>query len=53
MLWEDRHEYIEFDSMIRAVRAWTPSRLERRTAEHVFIKLIPVKTAEFNADSAG
>jgi len=53
VLWEDRHDYIELDRKIRAVHAWTPSRLERRTAEHVFIKLIPLETGEFNADSAG
>lgn len=51
--WDDRHDYIEIDRKIRAVRAWNPSRLERRTAEHVFIKLVPLEVAEFNADSAG
>ncbi|MBT2501427.1 hypothetical protein [Curtobacterium sp. ISL-83] len=53
VLWEDRHEYIEFDRRLRAVQAWTPERLERRTAEHVFIKLIPLEIAEFNADVGG
>ncbi len=51
--WDDRHDYIELDRNIRAVRAWNPSRLERRTAEHVFIKLVPLEVAEFNADSSG
>lgn len=51
--WEDRHGYIELDRKVRAVSAWTPPRLDRRTAEHVFIKLIPLEIAEFNADSAG
>lgn len=51
--WEDRHDYIELDRKIRAVRAWNPSRLDRRTAEHVFIKLVPLEVAEFNADSSG
>ena len=51
--WDDRHDYIELDRKIRAVRAWNPSRLERRTAEHVFIELVPLDVAEFNADSSG
>ncbi len=51
--WHDRHEYIELDRKIRAVSAWSPSRLDRRTAEHVFVKLVPLEIAEFNADSAG
>ncbi|WP_336697482.1 hypothetical protein [Curtobacterium sp. USHLN213] len=53
VLWDDRHGYIEIDRKIRAVSAWSPSRLDRRTAEHVFIKLVPLEVAEFNADSAG
>ncbi|WIJ46185.1 hypothetical protein [Curtobacterium citreum] len=51
--WSDRHDYIELDRKLRAVTAWSPSQLDRRTAEHVFIKLIPLEIAEFNADSAG
>lgn len=51
--WDDRHDYIELDRKLRAVTAWSPSQLDRRTAEHVFIKLIPLEVAEFNADSAG
>jgi hypothetical protein len=51
--WAARHDYIALDEKIRAVKAWQPSRLDRRTAEHVFFKLIPLDIAEFNADSAG
>lgn len=51
--WDGRHEYIEFDRKLRAVTAWRPSRLDRRTADHVFIALVPLEIAEFNADSAG
>ncbi|MFJ3035565.1 hypothetical protein ACIPC2_14245 [Curtobacterium pusillum] len=51
--WDDRHGYIELDRKKRAVSAWDPSRLDRRTAEHVFLKLVPLEIAEFNADSAG
>ncbi|MEG8035391.1 hypothetical protein QP157_08680 [Sphingomonas sp. LR61] len=53
VLWDDRHDYIALDEKIRAVKAWQPARLDRRTAEHVFFKLIPLDVAEFNADSAG
>jgi hypothetical protein len=53
VLWGDRHDYIELDRKIRALSSWNPSRLDRRTAEHIFIKLIPLEIAEFNADSAG
>jgi len=51
--WNDRHEYIETDRKLQAVTAWSPDRLDRRTAEHVYVKLIPLEVAEFNADSAG
>lgn len=51
--WGDRHEYIELDRKRRAVSSWNPVRLDRRTAEHVFVKLVPLEIAEFNADSAG
>ncbi|MFJ7289229.1 hypothetical protein ACIQUC_13000 [Curtobacterium sp. NPDC098951] len=51
--WDERREYIELDQKIRAVAAWSPTRLDRRTAEHVFIKLVSLEVAEFNADSAG
>lgn len=51
--WEHRYEYVELDRKLRAVVAWVPSRLDRRTAEHVFINLVPLEVAEFNADSAG
>lgn len=51
--WEGRHEYTEIDQKIRAVTAWKPPQLDRRTAEHVFIALVPLEVAEFNADSAG
>lgn len=51
--WDERREYIELDQKIRAVAAWSPTRLDRRTAEHVFIKLVPLEVAEFNADNAG
>ncbi|MET3450092.1 hypothetical protein [Curtobacterium sp. 1544] len=51
--WDDRHDYVELDRRIRAVSAWDPPRLDRRTAEHVFIKVVPLEIAEFNADSAG
>ncbi|WP_155896822.1 hypothetical protein [Curtobacterium sp. UNCCL17] len=53
VLWDDRHDYIALDEKIRAVKAWQPARLDRRTAEHVFFKLIPLDVAVFNADSAG
>lgn len=53
VLWDDRREYIEVDRRLRAVTAWSPPRLDRRTAEHVFIALVPLEVAEFNADSAG
>lgn len=53
VLWDDRHDYIALDEKIRAVKAWQPARLDRRTAEHVIFKLIPLDVAEFNADSAG
>ncbi|MEV7761810.1 hypothetical protein [Curtobacterium flaccumfaciens] len=51
--WEGRHEYIKIDQKIRAVTAWKPPQLDRRTAEHVFIALVPLEVAEFNADSGG
>ncbi|MBT1582581.1 hypothetical protein [Curtobacterium flaccumfaciens] len=53
VLWDDRHDYIALDEKIRALKVWQPSRRDRRTAEHVFFKLIPLDVAEFNADSAG
>lgn len=51
--WDDRHEFMELDRKIRAVTVWRPEQLDRRTAEHVFISLVPLEVAEFNADSAG
>ncbi|WP_420368579.1 hypothetical protein [Curtobacterium sp. L1-20] len=51
--WEDRHDYVQLDRRTREVAAWDPPRLDRRTAEHVFITLVPLEIAEFNADSAG
>ncbi|WP_235035849.1 hypothetical protein [Curtobacterium sp. 18060] len=51
--WDDRYDYIALDRELRAVKAWRPSRLDRRTAEHVFFNLIPLDVAEFNADGAG
>lgn len=53
VLWDDRHDYIELDRKLRTVAAWSPSRLERRSAESVFVALVPLELAEFNADSGG
>ncbi|MBF4594417.1 hypothetical protein ITJ58_11710 [Curtobacterium flaccumfaciens] len=51
--WDDRHEYVELDRKLQAIRKdWIPTA-DLEVVEHIFVRLVPLELAEFNRDRAG